>query len=212
MSEQIEQFQDALLSSNPEKAEALLKEGISNLSILECIETVVMPALDNIGTGWEAGEHALSQVYMSGRICEDLLDKHLPSEDELRSNKPRMALALLNDYHSLGKKIIYSALRAAGYNLLDYGRLEAEELVHKAEEDQLELVLISVLMYSSALKVADVVKGLKKCCPAILIAVGGAPFRLDQSLWQDVGADYVGTNSADAFKIVRSYRGAEQDD
>jgi len=165
MSEQVEQFQDALLSSNPEKAEVLLKEGLSSLSILKFIEEVVMPALDNIGAGWERGEYALSQVYMSGRICEDLLDRYLPSEDELRNNKPRMAIALLNDYHSLGKKIIYSALRAAGYNLLDYGRVEAEELVRRAEEDQLELVLISVLMYSSALKVADVVKGLKKCCP-----------------------------------------------
>ncbi|MFO7953012.1 MAG: cobalamin-dependent protein [Bacillota bacterium] len=212
MSERVEQFQDALLSSNPEKAEALLKEGLSSLSILECIEEVVMPALDNIGAGWEKGEYALSQVYMSGRICEDLLDRHLPSEDALRNNKPRMAIALLNDYHSLGKKIIYSALRAAGYNLLDYGRVEAEELVRRAEEDQLELLLISVLMYSSALKVADVVKGLKMCCPDVVIAVGGAPFRLDRSLWQDVGADYVGTNSGDAFKIVRSYRGADQDE
>ncbi len=212
MSEQVEQFQDALLSSNPEKAEVLLKEGLSSLSILKFIEEVVMPALDNIGAGWERGEYALSQVYMSGRICEDLLDRYLPSEDELRNNKPRMAIALLNDYHSLGKKIIYSALRAAGYNLLDYGRVEAEELVRRAEEDQLELILISVLMYSSALKVVDVVKGLKKCCPGVVIAVGGAPFRLDRSLWQDVGADYVGTNSADAFKIVRSYRGADQDE
>jgi len=208
---QAEQFQEALVSSNQEIAETLFKEGLINLSILECIEEMVVPALDNIGVGWEQGEYALSQVYMSGRICEDLLDKYLPSENALRNNKPRMAIALLNDYHSLGKKIIYSALRAAGYNLYDYGRVETEELVGRAEEDQLELLLISVLMYSSALKVADVVKGLKKCCPDTLIAVGGAPFRLDRSLWQDVGADYIGTTSADVFKIVRSYRGADQD-
>ena len=210
MSEQVEQFQEALLSSNPEKAEALLLDSSSSHSILQTIEEVVVPALDNIGAGWEKGEYALSQVYMSGRICEDLLDRHLPSEDKLRTSNPKMAIALLNDYHSLGKTIVYSALRAAGFNLLDYGRVEAEELVLRAEEDQLELLLISVLMYSSALKVAEVVKSLKKRCPEVIIAVGGAPFRLDRSLWQDIGADYVGTNSADAFKIVRSYREAGQ--
>ena len=209
MPERKAQFQDALLSSSADEAEAILKEALQNLSIIEFVEDVVMPALDHIGSGWEKGEYALSQVYMSGRICEDLLDKYLPTEDERRKERPKMAIALLNDYHALGKKIIYSVLRAAGFKLLDYGRVEPEELIRKAEKDQLELLLISVLMYSSAVKVADVVKGLKECCPGIKIAVGGAPFRLDRELWKDLGADQVGYTSADAIRIVKAYMEAK---
>lgn len=204
-------FQDALLSSNAAEAEAILKEALQNLSIIEFVEEVVMPALDHIGSGWERGEYALSQVYMSGRICEGLLDKYILDQDKQRKVRPKMAIALLNDYHALGKKIIYSVLRAGGYDLLDYGRMEPEELIRKAEEDQLELLLISVLMYSSALQVAEVMKGLKKCCPEMKIAVGGAPFRLDRELWKEVGADQVGYTSADAFNIVKAYMEAKQD-
>lgn len=210
MPDTVEQFQDALLSSNADEAEVILKKDLEKRSIVEFVEDVAVPVLDNIGLGWDKGEYALSQVYMSGRICEDLLDKYLPTEDERRKEQPKMAIALLNDYHALGKKIVYSVLRAAGYNLHDYGRVGVEELVRKAEEDQPELLLISVLMYSSAQKVADVVKKLNVCCPGIKVVVGGAPFRLDRSLWQDVGADEVGYSSADAISIVKSYMEAEQ--
>lgn len=39
----------------------------------------MVPALDRIGTGWENGTIALSQVYMSGRICEEVVDDLLPT-------------------------------------------------------------------------------------------------------------------------------------
>lgn len=209
MAERDARFQDALLSSNADEAEAILKEELRSRSIIDFVEDVVVPVLENIGLGWEQGEYALSQVYMSGRICEGLLDKYLPTEDDQRKEQPKMAIALLNDYHALGKKIIYSVLRAAGYNLLDYGRVDVEEAVRRAEEDQLELLLISVLMYSSAVKVADIKKALRERCPGIKIVVGGAPFRLDRELWKDVGADQVGYTSADAFRIVKSYMEAK---
>ena len=210
MTEAVEQFLNALLSCNTAEAEAVLKENLENRSIVEFVEDVTVPALDTIGSGWDKGDYALSQVYMSGRICEDLLEKYLPTEDERRKERPKMAIALLNDYHALGKRIVYSVLRAAGYNLHDYGRMDVEELVRKAEEDQLELLLISVLMYSSAQQVAEVVEDLKERCPGIRIAVGGAPFRLDRKLWQDVGADMVGYSSTDALSIVKSHMEAEQ--
>ena len=38
------------------------------------MEKLVVPALERIGAGWEQGRVALSQVYMSGRICEELVD------------------------------------------------------------------------------------------------------------------------------------------
>jgi hypothetical protein len=45
---------------------------------LEVIERVVAPALEHLGLEWEAGTVALSQIYMGGRLCEDLVNELLP--------------------------------------------------------------------------------------------------------------------------------------
>lgn len=79
---------------------------------------------------------ALSQVYMSGRFCEELVEEVLPPSDPDRKHQPRSAIAVLNDFHLLGKRIVYAMLRASGFELFDYGRLDVEGLVQRALEDR----------------------------------------------------------------------------
>jgi methanogenic corrinoid protein MtbC1 len=210
MDKTVERFKEALLSTDEEKAGEIMVEAGGRLHSLAFLEEVLVPALDEIGAGWEQGEYALSQVYMSGRICETIVDKLMPEESGERKEEPKMALVLLNDYHALGKRIVYSTLRAGGYNVADYGRMDPDQLLEKLEEEDIELVLISVLMYSSALQVKQVVEALSKNKPKIKIAVGGAPFRLDRQLWQEVGAHAVGYTATDVLDIVRSFSGGER--
>ena len=116
-----------------------------------------------------------------------------------RTEQPRMAIAVLEDHHFLGKRMVYSILRASGFALLDYGHQDVSSLVRRANEDGIEILLISTLMLSSALKVAAVRSELDG---PTKVLVGGAPFRLDEQLWRDVGADAVGYHAADAVEGV----------
>ena len=206
----VEKFKEALLSTDEERAGEIMLEAQGKLKPVDFLEEILVPALDDIGVGWEQGEYALSQVYMSGRISEAIVDQLLPGESGERKEEPKMALVLLSDYHSLGKRIVYSTLRAGGYNVADYGRMSPDELLKKLEEEDLELLLISVLMYSSALQVKEVVQALSKSNSKTRVAVGGAPFRLDQQLWQEVGAHAVGFTATDALDIARSFSGGER--
>lgn len=204
----LDDFQEALLSSDEEKARMLLYHAGKNHTALELVETIIVPALDSIGKGWEENEFALSQVYMSGRICENIVDAILPAHSKLKKTQPKIAVTVLNDYHVLGKRIVCSVLRAGGYDLQDYGRMEAEELVRRVRNDRIELLMISVLMLSSALRVKDVVRYARHYGCNVKIAVGGAPFRLGSStLWQEVGADMVGRTASDALSIAKSFTG-----
>jgi methanogenic corrinoid protein MtbC1 len=203
----VDDFREALLSSDSDAAASILAAYLVNGTALDFVEEVLVKTLDQIGEGWENGQYALSQVYLSGRICEDLMEKILPDESGLRKNKPKIAIALLNDYHALGKRIVYAVLRAGGFQLIDYGRVEVEELVRRAREDQIETLLISVLMLSSALQVKEVVNNLSHCKNQVKIVVGGAPFRLDRSLWEQVGADAVGYTASDALHLVEQLEG-----
>ena len=49
--------------------------------------------------GFDQGEVALFQIYMSRRIFEELVDTVLPPTTPNRGNQPKMAIAVLEDYH-----------------------------------------------------------------------------------------------------------------
>jgi methylmalonyl-CoA mutase cobalamin-binding domain/chain len=202
MAEILYEFQKALLSTDIINAKRILFEAANQITFDQMIETVIVSALENIGNGWEKGEYALSQVYMSGRICEELVEILFSSESRQKKPAPKMAIAMLNDYHALGKRIVYSVLRASGFDVLDYGRVSPEELVQRIINDDIKIILISVLMFPSALHVKDVRNMLNQS--NVKIVVGGAPFRFDRQLWKQVGADAVGYTASDAIEIIQS--------
>lgn len=205
MNEWTAAFREALETLDRIGAESVAKEAQSELTPLQVVDQVVVPALEQIGLAWEKGDVALSQVYMSGRICEELVEQVLPPSDPDRKHQPRSAIVVLCDYHMLGKRIVYSQMRASGFELFDYGRMDVDELVERALADGIRVLLISVLMLPSALKVKQVCARLRAAGVPIRIAVGGAPFLFDDRLWQEVGADAMGRNAAEAVSLVEGW-------
>lgn len=205
MSYLITQFRESLESLDRIRAEAIFTDALSRQSPIAAVEGLIVPALEQMGAAWHEGSVALSQVYMGGRFCEELVERVLPPSDPDRKHQPRSAIVLLNDYHALGKRIVYSVMRASGYELFDYGRMDVDELVERALADRIRVLLISVLMLPSALKVADVCSQLKARGADIRVAVGGAPFLFDGGLWREVGADAMGRSAGDAVAIVAAW-------
>lgn len=169
---------------------------------LDRVERLMVPALERIGAGWEQGKVSLSQVYVSGRLCEEAVDAALPSLDGKQRERPRVALTVLEDFHLLGLRIVYSALRASGRAPLNYGRMALEPLVERIREDDVHLLLVSTLMLPAALRVKDLTARLRAEGLETRVAVGGAPFHFDAELWQEVGADAMGRSATDAIHIV----------
>ncbi|MGI6783052.1 MAG: cobalamin B12-binding domain-containing protein [Aminivibrio sp.] len=202
-----ERFEAALLSLDRLEAARLLESGGDDRPFTLRIEQDVAPAMESIGRAWEEGRIALSQVYMSGRICEELINRHLPKGGGGGGAGLKIALALLEDRHFLGKRMVGAVLSAAGYPFLDYGAMDSDSLVRRAADDGLDLLLISTLMLPSALKVEKVRKGLDSLGLGVKIAVGGAPFRLAPDLWREVGADAMGRNASEAISIIKSFTG-----
>jgi len=196
------QFEEALLNLDKIEAQRLINKEEKNLTPQEIVSKLVVPALERIGNSWQEGTLALSQIYMSGRICEQLIDELLPPSSNLRKNQPKMAIAVLNDFHFLGKRIIHAHIRSAGFDIKDYGRKTVDELVDSICNDALDIVLISTLMYPSALNIKQVKEQLQIVAPHVKILVGGAPFNMDSKLWQQIGADAMGHDGGEALNWI----------
>lgn len=170
------------------------------------VDRVVVPALERIGAGWEQGRLALSQVYIAGRICEDLTEGGAPPAASPRAPPGAVAIAVLEDHHLLGKRIVVATLRAAGWPVEDLGHgLGAQELAARVAGSGIRLLLVSTLMLRAALQVRHLVHLLRAAGSRVPVLVGGAPFRIDRHLWREVEADAMGVTASDALALVERY-------
>ena len=198
---EINALERALLSLDNDQAESIVRKSISKGSPIVIASELVSQTLQRIGDAWEDGKLALSQVYMSGIICEGIIDQILPPSDPNRKDQPKMAIAVFEDYHLLGKRIIYSTLRASGFELIDLGGgLNTDNLIKLVQKEHIEILLLSVLMLPSALRIKELKERLADT--NVKIIVGGAPFRFDTNLWKEIGADGFGKDSSEAIEIV----------
>lgn len=206
MEESLTAFHDALVALDRPRMESLFLQWVDRAGAMQAVDGLMAPALVRLGEEWSAGRTALSQIYMGSRICEDIVERMLPVQSTESESHVRPAIVVLSDYHTLGKRIVLSFMRASGVNVLDYGRMDVNPLVERVVADEVEILLISVLMLPSALKVKDVRSALDARGRRVRIAVGGAPFQFDEALWREVGADAMGRNAADAMAIVHRWR------
>lgn len=193
----------ALLSIDRLAAEQILDAAVRESGLDDVIRALVVPALERIGDDWVGGRISLSDVYMSSRICEELMKTRIPKAMPLRPAQPRIAIAALQDYHLLGKKMVQLALASSGYAVMDFGQgITVDDLVRRVREANVEVLLVSTLMLPSALRVKDLRRELDRAGSKPKLVVGGAPFRFDPELWHEVGADAMGISASDALKIL----------
>lgn len=201
----IDKLENMLLQYDRSGAIEVQKEVLNECSPVYFIEEVVVKTLISIGMKWENGEVALSQIYMGSKLCEEITDRLLPERSYDIKLSPPIGIVTFEDYHTLGKKIVKAMMRSAGFEMKDYGVMNSEEIIQNVINDGIKILMISVLMYPSALKIYDITKALKEKDPSIKILVGGAPFNIDKQLWKKVGACASGNNAADDIKIVENW-------
>ena len=196
-------FQEALLRGDRQAAATVLSMVVGDPPAMSALEELVVTALDTIGSSWEQGQAALSKVYISTRICEDLMSPYFPQSPGASAAAPEVAIAVLNDHHLLGKRIVLSFLKASGVPVQDWGSCSEDQLVGRTLESRVRVLLISTLMLPSALKIRTVRERLRSNGFNGKIIVGGAPFRIDPTLVEEVGADATADNAMDCVKLVK---------
>ena len=120
----------ALLSLRQDVVANLIRHGLdSGLSSSQLMDGCISPVLHDFGKRWDAGEVALSQVYMASRILDDVLLKAFAVPVSNPQYSAKIGVALLEDFHLLGKRMVVSALRSAGVPLIDLGRVTVGDVV-----------------------------------------------------------------------------------
>ncbi len=199
-----------LLSVDRVKLKDLFLNLIKIYTREQIINELIAPSLTKIGKMWENGDVALSQIYMSGKLCEEIVIDLFPIYSGTLKKTPKIGLTVLEDYHALGMQIIGMYLQAIGVEYIAYELgITSEELERKVIEDRIEILLISTLMLRSALKIELLIRNFRKNKKEILVIVGGAPFFLDKNLWKKVGADAMSSNAFEVIPLIKKLKKVE---
>ena len=195
------EFMNSLLKLERYKAREWIFSQNEDVNV---IESIIVPALSEIGEGWQTGIYSLSQVYMSSVICEEISEKLFSDIQTSRSQKLKIGIVTFDDYHTFGKKIVLLTLRSAGYAVHDLGMiLDEKQLFDEIQKSKIDVLLMSVLMLPPALRIKELKPKLLEVNPNIKLVVGGAPFRFDSKLAEQIGADATGGTPQEAIIIIR---------
>jgi methylmalonyl-CoA mutase cobalamin-binding domain/chain len=200
---------EAILGGDPYGADQLLSAYAASGSFRQTMDDVLEPVLEEIGNRWVEENISLAQGYVAGKVAEELLLK-LFEEEKAGSGKSRDRGSVVignieDDYHSLGRKLVSIFLLSAGWQVHDLGSdVAADEFVRRAEETGSRIIGVSAMMYTTAANIRKVREELDRrgLSGKIMLAVGGAVFKLRPELCAEVGGD--GT-AANGFQVSQLF-------
>lgn len=187
-------------------SEILLEE----MSEMEIINDLLIPALDEVGKRYEKGEIFLPQLIKSATASQaafEVIKSRLISKGQSSVSKGRIVLATVKgDIHDIGKNIVKVILENYGYQVIDLGRdVDVEKIVDYAVKNEISLVGLSALMTTTLPSMEETIKRLNESIPSCKVMVGGAVLTKDYA--DKIGADYYCKDARDSVACAREIFG-----
>ncbi len=185
---------------------ALTERALETMAPLEVINTLLIPALDRVGEGYERQELFLPQlINAANAACEgfERVKARLARQGEESVSKGRILLATVQgDIHDIGKNIVRVVLENYGYTVLDLGRdVAPEEVARTAVREEIPLVGLSALMTTTVPSMEKTIRALRQSGWTGKVMVGGAVLTEDYA--RQIGADYYARDAKQSADIAR---------
>ena len=198
-----ELLKNAIEKGLKENAGELCEKLLSEKEGLEIVQTVVIPALDTVGKGFEEKKIYLPQLLMSAEAAKCAFEKIKATvsvtENSSDDSFPVVIATVKGDVHDIGKNIVKLLLENYGYNVIDLGKdVPKERIVDAALESNAKLVGLSALMTTTVPAMEEAIEAIHENVPNCKTVVGGAV--LTEEYAEKIGADKY---SKDAMETVR---------
>lgn len=173
-------------------AEEAARNALLSSDALTVINREMIPALDEVGKGFEAGTVFLPQLLMSAeaaRAAFGVLKEQMARNGVEREKRGTVILATVKgDIHDIGKNIVKVLLENYGFQVMDLGRdVPPETVVSAAVREKAPVVGLSALMTTTVPAMEETIRLLRERAPWVKIMVGGAV--LTKEYADSIGAD-----------------------
>ncbi len=144
---------------------------------VKILNTVLLPAMKEVGDKFGAGELILPFVLQSAEVMKKAVS-HVEQFLERKEGVTKGTIVLATvygDVHDIGKNLVKTILSNNGYTVVDLGKqVPAETIISKAVEKNADAIGLSALLVSTSKQMPLIVNELHRRNLNIPVLIGGA--------------------------------------
>lgn len=199
----------AIVKGMKDEAGVCAKELLKDTAPLDVINNYIIPALDEVGAGFEKNKIFLPQLLMSAdsaKAAFDVIKEYMILNNAEEKSGNKIVLATVHgDIHDIGKNIVKVLLSNYGFDVIDLGKDVPEETVLQAvTQNDVKLVGLSALMTTTVPAMEKTIELLHKNTDAKVL-VGGAV--LTKSYAKMINADWYAKDAMESVRIAKAFFG-----
>jgi 5-methyltetrahydrofolate--homocysteine methyltransferase len=199
-------LRQSVLHGDAAASARLVREGLSaGVPPRALLEQGLIAAMDDAGRLFEAGEFFVPELLVSARamkaamaILEPLL------ADQAHVSAGRIAIGTVaGDLHDIGKNLVATMLRGAGFDVNDLGVDVTPAQFVQAAQGGADVIAISALLTTTMLSMGATVAALDAAGVRgrVKVMIGGAPVTPEYA--SAIGADGYSDNAGGAVRLAR---------
>lgn len=200
----IDTLKGAVIKGLSDQASLYTKELLKEKAPLTIVNEDIIPALDEVGRGFESGKTFLPQLLAAADAAKaafEAVKSAMPKGKAVGEEKKVIIATVKGDIHDIGKNIVKVMFENYGYTVIDLGRdVASEVIVASVKEHNARLVCLSALMTTTVSSMEDTIKALRKEGLTCKVVVGGAV--LNREYADMIGADRYAKDAAEAVRYA----------
>ncbi|RLI15137.1 hypothetical protein DRO49_05650 [Candidatus Bathyarchaeota archaeon] len=213
--ELLKRMEEAVKAYDEEEARRLAEEAVRmGVDPVEALEQGLAKGLREVGDRFGRGEAFITELIAAAQAMEagaEILNREIERRGAARESVGRFLIGTVEgDIHSIGKNIVATMLKAAGFEVIDIGvDVPTQTFVEKVKELKPDILGLSALMTTTMVKQKEVIEALKEAGlrDQVKIIIGGAP--VTEEWAREIGADAVGLDAASAVETSLRLIGAK---
>ncbi len=196
---------DAIVKGLKDRAAILTREELNSKDSMSIITEQIIPALDTVGRGFEAGKVFLPGLLLSAETAKCAFEeiKLIMPKSESKRKVSVVIATVKGDVHDIGKNIVKLLLENYGFEVIDLGKdVPSENILNAAKENCADIVALSALMTTTVPAMEETVKLIQRELPRVKVIVGGAVLNAEYA--KKIGADFYGKDAMSAVRYLET--------
>lgn len=171
-----------ILRRKKDGVEALIDASVEKIGAVPTLNTVLLPAMKEVGDKFGAGELILPFVLQSAEVmkrCVAQLENYL-ERIEGHTKGTVVIATVFGDVHDIGKSLVNTILTNNGYTVVDLGKqVPVDTIINAAVEHKATAIGLSALLVSTSKQMPIAVSELHERGLEFPVLIGGAAINRD---------------------------------
>ena len=204
----LKEIEEAIVRGNKERSDKLVEVSICWVDPLSIILGGMMPAMEKIGDRFSCGEIYLPEMLMAAEAWDEVMKLLKPKMLEAGESIGKIGTVVIGtvqtDVHEIGKNIVATLLRTAGFEVHDLGvDISASKFIGKAEEVDADIIAASAIMTTTMTYQRDILEHLMASGlrDKYIVLVGGGV--VNQKWADEIGADGYGETAVEGVRVAK---------